>query len=280
MNRTTSRAGVLALAALLAACAGTPAYEAPRIATVPAYHAAAAAAPGEAPPLDRWWLGFQDPELARLIERALAQNLDLEAAAARVEQARASAGIAAAALLPSLSAQAGISAERQSLESPLGKLASSFPGYDRTPVLRSEALVASWELDPAGGLKRQREQRGFEAQAVEAERLGVRVSVAAEVAGAQPGARGLDGRRGEPARRTGTGPAIPGRAGPPQPGRDGERARHGGGLPRAGRGLVTVRAGLRARRVRAPPSPPGSRRRHAPGSTPPGPHASRARRRR
>lgn len=188
MNRITSKAGMLALAAslgaLLAACATPPDYEAPRIATAPAYHAAPAAAPGEAPPLDRWWLGFQDPELARLVERALAQNLDLEAAAARVEQARASAGIAAAALLPALSAQAGVVAERQSLESPLGKLASGFPGYDRTPVLRSEALVASWELDPAGGLKRLREQRGYEAQAAEAERLGVRVSVAAEVADA------------------------------------------------------------------------------------------------
>jgi NodT family efflux transporter outer membrane factor (OMF) lipoprotein len=175
---------VLALAALLGACASTPDYEAPRIGTAPAYRAAQPAAAQDAPPLDRWWLGFQDPELVRLIERALAQNLELEAAAERVEQARASAGIAAAALLPALSAQASVAAERQSLESPLGKLASASPGYDRTPLLRSEALVASWELDPAGGLKRQREQRGFEAQAAEAERLGVRVSVAAEVADA------------------------------------------------------------------------------------------------
>jgi NodT family efflux transporter outer membrane factor (OMF) lipoprotein len=61
-------------------------------------------------------------------------------------------------------------------------LASQTPGYDRKAVLRSEALAASWELDLAGGLARGREQRSAEAEAAEADRLGVRVSLAAEVA--------------------------------------------------------------------------------------------------
>jgi NodT family efflux transporter outer membrane factor (OMF) lipoprotein len=78
--------------------------------------------------------------------------------------------------------QAGVAAERQSLESPLGTVASHMPGYERNAVLRSEALAASWELDLAGGLARGREQRTAEAEAAEAERLGVRVSLAAEVA--------------------------------------------------------------------------------------------------
>jgi outer membrane protein TolC len=44
-----------------------------------------------APSLDRWWTGFSDPTLAKIVERALAQNLDLAASFAPVQQARAAA---------------------------------------------------------------------------------------------------------------------------------------------------------------------------------------------
>ena len=55
------------------------------------------------PALD-WWSGFNASELPPLEQTALAENLDLLAAAARVRQADATAGIAGAALFPSLSA--------------------------------------------------------------------------------------------------------------------------------------------------------------------------------
>jgi NodT family efflux transporter outer membrane factor (OMF) lipoprotein len=165
---------------LLSACAGGPGYVAPHIDVPAAYRNAA---PAGAPlALDKWWLHFDDPELTRLVELGLAQNLDLAAAGERVAQARAVARQAGAALLPTLDARAGIAAERQSLESPLGKIASSSPGYQRGAVLRQEALAASWELDIAGGLARGREQRSAEAEAAEAARMGVRVSLVAEVA--------------------------------------------------------------------------------------------------
>jgi outer membrane protein TolC len=44
-----------------------------------------------APPLDRWWTGFDDPMLVTVVQRALNENLDLDAALARVRQARATA---------------------------------------------------------------------------------------------------------------------------------------------------------------------------------------------
>src|SRR5690348_15368450 len=50
------------------------------------------------PPVETWWTGFRDPELTRIVDRALAQNLDLAAALARVEQARAAAREAGAQL--------------------------------------------------------------------------------------------------------------------------------------------------------------------------------------
>ncbi|HEY0947357.1 MAG TPA: efflux transporter outer membrane subunit [Opitutaceae bacterium] len=56
-----------------------------------------------------WWTAFGDPALDALVERALEHNQDLRAAAARVEQARASAGLARAAFFPSLQVEADAS---------------------------------------------------------------------------------------------------------------------------------------------------------------------------
>jgi hypothetical protein len=47
-----------------------------------------------------WWRSFDDPLLTSLVERGLAQNLDLQQARARVLQARAALKGANAALLP------------------------------------------------------------------------------------------------------------------------------------------------------------------------------------
>lgn len=183
--KPAARSAIAAIAAaLLSACAAQRPDTAPQIETAAAFRHApdGGAATVPAPALDRWWLQFEDPDLTRLIELALAQNLDLQAAVARVEQARAAAGIAGAALLPRLDAQASFRAEQQSLESPLGRIGSRFPGYDRSPVLRSEALAASWELDIGGGLRSARDQRRAEAEVAQAQQLGVRVSLVAEVA--------------------------------------------------------------------------------------------------
>ena len=54
--------------------------------------------------LAAWWTGFDDSQLSNLIERALAGNLDLKKARARVREARARRGTAQAALYPTLDA--------------------------------------------------------------------------------------------------------------------------------------------------------------------------------
>jgi multidrug efflux system outer membrane protein len=56
-----------------------------------------------------FWQEFGSADLNRLIDNALAQNLDLEAALHRIEQARAQAKIGAAPLYPSVSASASAS---------------------------------------------------------------------------------------------------------------------------------------------------------------------------
>ena len=75
--RTPRTLLALALAAALAACATTetplPAVDLPPT--------NAAAIPG----IDRWWTQFNDPQLTALVEEALAANLDLRIAVARIQ---------------------------------------------------------------------------------------------------------------------------------------------------------------------------------------------------
>ena len=80
-------AASLVLAASVAACAVGPDYTAPSTDLTPfhnldAVDARQTATP--APPLDRWWTGFNDPLLVTVVQRSLDQNLDLAASLARV----------------------------------------------------------------------------------------------------------------------------------------------------------------------------------------------------
>jgi NodT family efflux transporter outer membrane factor (OMF) lipoprotein len=176
------------LAALLAlgACEVGPDYKAPNTTLMPFHNADLLRGrnAGAAPPLDTWWTGFRDPVLTDLIERALNENLDLAASFARVQQARAAAGGAAADLLPTIDASAQGSAYSQSLNGPLGRIASAFPGYNRDQRLYDVGVAASWEIDIAGRLRRNREATDATAQAAMAELAGVRVTVVADVADA------------------------------------------------------------------------------------------------
>ncbi|MBB5389967.1 NodT family efflux transporter outer membrane factor (OMF) lipoprotein [Herbaspirillum sp. SJZ102] len=83
---------------------------------------------------------------------------------------------------------------RQSLQSPLGEIASGFPGYQRTQNLFELDAGASWELDLAGALKRGAQAADAELQAAQAQQLGVRISVAAEAADAYFRIRGAQAR--------------------------------------------------------------------------------------
>src|SRR5450830_554516 len=129
------RSGASALlAVLLAGCVAGPDYRAPE-AAMPASYQGQAKLDGHngrkeslpAPALDAWWNGFNDPALERIIQRVLAQNLDLDAAMARVAQARAAANQAGARQLPSGELNASVARQHQSLQSPLGLIASKAP---------------------------------------------------------------------------------------------------------------------------------------------------------
>ncbi|MBB3211823.1 NodT family efflux transporter outer membrane factor (OMF) lipoprotein [Herbaspirillum sp. Sphag1AN] len=209
--RTVKFAITTLMTSLLAACAVGPDYLTPDLAsngntndpgTTPLSnhylhapnnsHAAAPAVTDAV--LSHWWSQFHDPVLTQIIDRVLAQNLDLQAALARVQQARAVASIAEAALLPSGSADVQAASERQSLRSPLGEIASNYPGYQRNQTQYDLGAGASWEIDLFGGLRREREADQATAEAAAADGVVVRISIAAEAADAYFRLRGAQAR--------------------------------------------------------------------------------------
>src|SRR5215471_9879331 len=176
-------------------CSVGPKYKAPATPMRPFHNPAPMRADGaSAPPLDTWWEGFGDPDLTRIVQRALDQNLDLAASLTRVEQARAAAKEAGARLKPSGALSAQSTSLRQSLESPIGRVAGTSPGFDRNQSYLDLAVAASWEIDLFGGLRHGVEAASAEVQAAEAEHLGTRVSIVAEAADAYMQVRGAQAR--------------------------------------------------------------------------------------
>src|SRR5204863_5345626 len=142
---------------------------------------------------DTWWREFNDPLLDRVIGRALAQNLDIAQVRARLDQERAAARFAGAALAPSIGLSASESTVHQSIESPTGKVAHAL-GASRNFRDYSIGTQASWELDFFGGRRRGKEAAYAEAQASEINVGATRVAVAAETADAYFTLRGLQAR--------------------------------------------------------------------------------------
>lgn len=180
-----SAAAMLLCMAALSGCAVGPDYVKPETTLTPLHNTGAVvsrpSAQGEVQ-LDQWWTGFRDTQLTRIVERALRQNLDIQASLERVVQARAVARAAGARLLPSVDADAQAMYERMSIENPIAVIARPLPGFDRDTELYDVGLSASWETDLFGGLKRREEAALAVTGAAEAMHAGVRISIAAEVA--------------------------------------------------------------------------------------------------
>ena len=100
--------GTVALSLALSACSLAPNYQRPEMA-LPTGWSNVAGVGATQQNTTLFWQEFGSADLNRLIDNALAQNLDLEAALHRIEQARAQAKIGAAPLYPSVSASASAS---------------------------------------------------------------------------------------------------------------------------------------------------------------------------
>jgi multidrug efflux system outer membrane protein len=133
----------------------------------------------------RWWTLFADPVLDDLETRALAANQDLRAAAARVEQAAAAAGLARSAYWPQVSLDPSVTREKTSSTTD-----NTLP--NTTTTTYRAPLVASWELDLFGRVRRLNESARADAAASAATFEAVRLSLAAEVAAGYFSLRALD----------------------------------------------------------------------------------------
>ncbi|MDF3056618.1 MAG: efflux system, outer rane lipoprotein NodT family [Rariglobus sp.] len=122
-----------------------------------------------------WWRAFNDPVLDELEARALAANQDLRAALARVEQARALAGVARSAYLPSVSAAPSVDRERTSRT--VDNRLTDSPATTHTLPLN-----LSWELDLFGRVRRLNESARAEFAAAGATYHAARLALTAEVA--------------------------------------------------------------------------------------------------
>lgn len=177
-------ASTMLLAALLAGCTLGPDFQRPDSQAPQQWNALqgeqAASQPVAEPLQLRWWDSFHDPRLSALIEQVAARNLDLQIASARLLQSRALRSAVAADELPSVDVNAGYSRARNSAEGlsdPSGKAGKS------AFSLWQGDLVAGWELDFWGRVRRQVEAADASVEVAENDRNGVLLALLAETAG-------------------------------------------------------------------------------------------------
>lgn len=171
---------------LLPGCSVGPDYHAPAAAAlkIPGTFQAADIGRPDADPVDLalWWQGFEDPVLTGLIERAFAANLDVDAAGARLRQARAALRQARGTALPSASFSGSVNRS-------IGNGSTAFvdPTTGRTTVTGGDSTLyrgsfdVAWEADIFGGIRRSIQAARASAEASEATLRYTQLSVASEV---------------------------------------------------------------------------------------------------
>ncbi|WP_157268971.1 efflux transporter outer membrane subunit [Azohydromonas aeria] len=190
--RTPIRHALAALAAVLvlAGCATPPpAVDTAALQPVPAAFKEASpdgwtvAPPADALPRGRWWAVFSDPVLDGLLQRAAERNTSLQAAAARLAQARALQQQAQAERRPVIDVAAGAARQTQ-------------PLLDNQPATQgSLAARLSWEVDLSGRLAQAAGAAALDAEAQAALLQSTRLAVQAAVAQAYLALRALDAER-------------------------------------------------------------------------------------
>lgn len=183
-------AAVLAAAMLAAGCSGLPPPPAAPAAVQPppAAYGSDATQDGLEAAATGWRDYVDDPALQALIARALAGNRDLALAAARVDEARAAAGLQRSEGLPTLVLQAG--AERSRTPADLSVTRAPL----QADVFQAGIGVAGWELDLWGRVRSLEAAARGNLLAGEATRRAVALALVAQVADAALGLRELQTR--------------------------------------------------------------------------------------
>ena len=180
MTKFDLKLAVLALPALLAACAGAPPAAAPDTTMELPVAAAAAQQPVRAD----WWTLYGDAQLNALVAEALANNTDLARAAARIDESRALVRLARADALPSVGATAGAARQRSGANAglPAPVTANNF----------NLGLNVSWELDLWGRLAAGSRAAREDLAATTLDRDALRTALAAQVVQAYAAVQSID----------------------------------------------------------------------------------------
>lgn len=126
-----------------------------------------------------WWTTFNDSALNTLVDRAVAQNLSLQEAAARIQEARARVGVARGGLFPEVyKTDSFTRIDISDNGSPFGVTGLAFPPFD----FWSTGFDTSWEIDVFGGLRRTLEAARMDVNASIENRNAVRVTLLGDVA--------------------------------------------------------------------------------------------------
>ena len=186
--RRIARMGAVCL--VVAGCAVGPDYQRPQTEVPSAWEGVTPPIPSEtsvanANPvvLVEWWKAFDDPTLSSLVERAVAANLDIRLAEARIRQARAARGVAAAGLWPTVNASATYQrslsggARGSGITTATGTRTRDLDAID----LFQDGLDSAWELDIFGGVRRNIEGTQADLQAAVEDRRDVLVSLIGEL---------------------------------------------------------------------------------------------------
>ncbi len=178
MKRTYPYIFLCCAAMSISACANRFTYPSITLPDIPAAWKSLNEAPhppvveaAEVPAEATWWESFNDPILNQLVKQALANNLDVKIAEARIREARADRTAGRALLFPRLDLTGRGTREN------LGLMTN-----DKAATLFETGFDASWELDLFGANQRRVDALDATFSARQSARDGIQLSLIAEVA--------------------------------------------------------------------------------------------------
>lgn len=145
VRRTLKVLATLCLVATVSGCVVGPDYQSPLINMPSNWGNKKQQKPAKPAELAEWWKRLNDPLLNAFVEEAVAGNLDVATAKARVREARATYRQSVGTLLPSLDGSASATRSRTG---------SSVSGTASTSSQFQSGLDASWEIDLFGANRR------------------------------------------------------------------------------------------------------------------------------
>jgi len=161
---------LLAVSLLVSGCQVGPAFRRPALPAPNIWDAASETADHQWPG-SNWWTNFGSRQLDDLVARAQLQNLDIEAAQARIEQADGQLRVAGSALVPSI----GVS--------PSGQAARKIglTGHERHYAAGGGVLQAAYEVDLWGKNRSAREAAAASSEAARFDAQAVQIAIVSSI---------------------------------------------------------------------------------------------------